>query len=303
MSTKSLSKSEIEVIAGFLKFPYTKLNTTIIQVDKLNKSYEFLKQNLQSLNNELNNLLKGKYGNYIEKYTYFVDSKFSPIKFSANVFAPVGKTHKETSYTFMLSYFLNLDEFKDYLFKALLFLINEKNMKSHFSYDKYILDNVVAEEYNEGYGRIDVVCKCKNTKELIIEAKINASERLNQTDDYFECKKDTAFAFVFLSIDGKEADNMNFTNLSWFDLSAAFYAGYNSYKLKKYNINQWDKVDFGSLEDSINGIYLQMWLSNILTHLYKIEDIDKIEKNEYSMFSLISKFINEYEKVMEALNG
>lgn len=46
-----------------------------------------------------------------------------------------------------------------------------------------------------------------------------------------------------------------------------------------------------------------MWLSNILTYLYHMKDIEKFNSNEYDMFIISARFMEKYKEVMGAING
>ena len=54
----------------------------------------------------------------------------------------------------------------------------------------------------------------------------------------------------------------------WLELAAAFYAGYNTYKFMNNKGSKWYEMMLGEKVNTYNGVYLQMWLSNILTYLY-----------------------------------
>lgn len=191
-------------------------------------------------------------------------------------------------------------EFRDKLFKSILFLLKNK--------DEYTLKKAECEVVlpNDKSCRVDVLCTCNESKdkknELVIEAKITSKEGKDQTERYYEAKKDKAFAFIYLTVDATSPECNEFQNITWLDLAAAFYAGYNSYKFIKTDEKDWHTIDFSKIEDCNDGIFFQMWISNILTYLYGLEDIENLKRNDYEMYILSARFMEKYEEIMEAIN-
>lgn len=299
MKLKGIKK---EVIQGFLEFPYQDVGNERIDMSKVRDAFEFVKNNIKNFNDEVVSYFTEYYNELIYKYKYFVTDCFSPLRSNANIFAVVNENvYKETAYTSLLRYFLRDKDFGQDLFRALLVSVDE--------YNKYILKEIHCEQYDE-IRRYDVVCICNNKEELVIEAKINTKESEGQTDDIYLWKYDDAFCFVFLTVKGDDACNENFKSLSWKKLAAALYAGYNTYRYKlEQNLNNdvdWKELDFSKTVNTNNGIYLQMWLSNIMTYLYDIEEISNgdINHNEHlSIYTKCAEFIKDYETIMEELNG
>ncbi len=281
----TMSNEEIKTVKNFIAF--------------LDNNYQFISKNLELMNKQLDETLKKVFNDYIEKYPYFKKYRFSPLKSSANIFG--NKPKKETAHTNLLGYFLKNSEFKNYLLKSMLCLIgiNEDNT----------IKDVICEATinNDKADRIDVLCICNKNidgnNEIVIEAKIHSKEMDGQTKKYYYAKQKTAFAFIYLTVEKEEPQCDKFINITWIDLVATFYAGYNSYKYSKTNEIQWHNVDFEQLEDSNDGIFFQMWLSNILTYFYYIVDIDKLEENDYEIFNNCARFMEQYHKIMESING
>lgn len=265
-----------------------------------NNIFKFVKDNLWKLNDELNKALKGTFDNDITEHPYFKEHRFSPLKSSTNIMG-YKKTTSETAYTYLLSHFLKESKFRACLFKSILFLLKID--------DKYTLKDAECEvRLDDGsLDRLDVLCICEKSKdeknELVIEAKIKSKEGKDQTQRYFEAKKQVAFGFVYLTVNETPPECDTFQNITWLDLAAAFYAGYNSYKFSKTDEKDWHKVDFSKIEDSNDGIFFQMWLSNILTYLYNIKDIEEFNSNDYNKFIISSRFMEKYKEVMGAING
>ncbi len=288
LMNKQLNDELEKIVIGFVTY--------------LDNDLKFVSDNLRELNDALNEALKETFENDIKQHSYFKEHRFSPLKSSTNVMG-YKKTTRETAYTYLLSHFLKESEFKNYLFKSILHLIGitkECELKD--------AESEVALPDGKS-GRVDVLCICEEIdesgkNELLIEAKINHKEGKDQTQRYFDAKKDKAFAFLYLTVNETTPECNEFQNIIWIDLAAAFYAGYNSYKYHYYKINEkWSEVNFGWLEDSHEGIFLQMWLSNILTYLYHMKDIEKFNSNEYDMFIISARFMEKYKEVMGAING
>ncbi|MCI6475764.1 MAG: hypothetical protein MSA07_08740 [Mucispirillum sp.] len=299
MKLKGIKK---EVIQGFLDFPYQDIGNERIDMSKVRDAFEFVKKNIETFNDEVVSYFTEYYNELINKYKYFATDCFSPLRSNANVFAAVNEdVYKETAYTSLLGYFLRDRDFGQDLFRSLLISIG--------IYDKYTLENVQCEQ-KDYIRRYDVVCICNDESKLIIEAKINAIESESQTDDIYLFNADDTFAFIYLTVDSSNACNEHFKSLSWNRLAAAFYAGYNTYRYKlEQNLNNdvyWKELDFSKTANTNNGIYLQMWLSNIMTYLYDIEEISNgdINQNEHlSIYTKCAEFIKDYENIMEELNG
>lgn len=266
----------------------------------LDEDFEFVKENLGDLNQALNEALKGTFKENIKRFSYFKEYRFSPLKSNTNVMG-YKKITSETAYTYLLSHFLRESEFRDKLFKSILFLL-----KNH---DEYTLKEAECEArlQDDSLDRLDVLCICNENEdgknELVIEAKIKSKEGKDQTERYYKAKQNKAFGFVYLTVEEATPKCKEFKNITWLDLAAAFYAGYNSYKFSKTDEKDWSTVDFSKIEDSNDGIFFQMWLSNILTHLYDIEDIEQFNDNDYNMFIMSARFMEKYKEVMEAING
>lgn len=266
----------------------------------LDKNFEFVKENLVNLNEALNKALKETFDDNIINYPYFKEYRFSPLKSNTNVMG-YKKITSETAYTYLLSHFLMESEFRDKLFKSILFLLKNK--------DEYTLKKAECEVVlpNDKSCRVDVLCTCNESKdkknELVIEAKITSKEGKDQTERYYEAKKDKAFGFVYLTVNETSPECEKFKNITWLDLAAAFYAGYNSYKFSKTDKENWHTVNFSEIEDSNDGIFFQMWISNILTYLYGLDDIEQFNDNDYNMFIISARFMEKYKEVMEAING
>lgn len=289
MADNKITKKEIRIVENFIKY--------------LASNLDFTKKNIEKLNDVLNDKLKAKFEEYMEAYIYFENYRFSPLRTNTNVLG-YRKSYQETAYTNLLGHFLKNSVFKNNLLKSLLCLIDiDKN---------YDIEDIEIEDVNceakIKSGKIDVLCMCNmaidGKKEILIEAKVDAKESKGQTEKYYKYKKNDVFAFIFLTKEETTPACKEFKNITWLDLAAAFYAGYNSYKYHDYKINkEWYKVNFGQLEDSNDGIFFQMWLSNILTYLYGLEDIKNLKSNDYEMYILSARFMEKYEDIMEAING
>lgn len=299
MKLKGIKK---EVIQGFLEFTYQDVGNERIDMSKVRDAFEFVKNNIKTFNDEVVSYFTEYYNELIDEYKYFVTDCFSPLRSNANVFAVVNENvYKETAYTSLLGYFLRDKDFGQDLFRALLVSVG--------IYDKCTLEDVKCEQ-KDYIRRYDVVCICNDGSKLIIEAKINAIESERQTDDIYYYNSYDDCYFIYLTIDGSNACNEHFESLSWNKLAAAFYAGYNTYRyglMKKLNNDiSWKGLDFSTIVNTNNGIYLQMWLSNIMTYLYNIEKISNgdINQNEHlSIYTKCAEFIKDYENIMEELNG
>ncbi len=285
MSKNKLSKSDIKTLKKFITY--------------LDNDFEFISNNLHALDKQLNTALKQSYEQYIGHYNYFKEYRFSPLKTNTNILG-YKKSSKETAYTQLLGHILKYSEFRDYLFKSILFLLNID--------DDYTLKDAECEArlQDGSLDRVDVLCICNENEdeknELIIEAKIKSKEGKDQTKRYYEAKKDKAFAFIYLTVDATSPECNEFQNITWLDLAAAFYAGYNSYKFIKTDEKDWHTIDFSKIEDCNDGIFFQMWISNILTYLYGLEDIENLKRNDYEMYILSARFMEKYEEIMEAIN-
>lgn len=265
----------------------------------LDKDFKFVKDNLSNLNGELNKAFKETFENKIKQYPYFKEHRFSPLVKHTEILL---KPTQETANTKLLTLFLKQYEFKNYLLKSLLFLIEDKYKNK----DNLTIKDAESEVPIKN-GRIDVLCTCNENidgkNQIVIEAKIGQREQDKQTMNYYKAKENEAFKFIYLTKETQMPQCNHFKNITWLDLTAAFYAGYNSYKFSKTDKENWYAVNFSEIEDSNEGIFFQMWLSNILTHLYHIEDIEQFNDNDYNMFIISARFMEKYKEVMEAING
>ncbi len=279
---------------------------------------KYLVQNLSNINDELNKKLKDKLSKYLENYNY-LNNRFSPLRKHVDI---LYKPTQETANTKLLTLFLKQYEFKNYLLKSLIYLIEDKDKNK----DKYKnKDNLTIRDAESEVpiknGRIDVLCTCNEyidgKNQIVIEAKIGQREQDKQTVNYYKAKEKTAFEFIYLTKETQMPQCEHFKNITWLDLAAAFYAGYNRYKhnknKKSFNIHsniEWKEIKFGELEDTNEGIFFQMWLSHILTHLYEVKDIDSVlkkhnilEENEYRQINQSVSFIEKYEYIMVKIYG
>lgn len=272
----------------------------------MNVNQEVMKEAVNLLENKAGSMLdkmKGfvmkDYTRYIRKYPY-LNECFAPFVRSPNIFAPLNQnTKKETAYTSMIGYFLQDKEFGQYLYRGLCCLLGLKQIKS--------MTKVVCEKVEQNYGRLDVFIESEDEKCIIIEAKVNAKESGNQLTNYseyfnkgrekYQRKKNI---LVLLTI-YDDITHRDYKNISWLELAAAFYAGYNTYKFMESRGSNWHTINLGEKVDTYNGIYLQMWLSNILSYLYEIEDINEITEIELHKYNLYNSFVDTYITIMNEI--
>lgn len=270
-----------------------------VDEEVMKNAVELLTKKANSMLAKMKGFVIKDYEAYLNKFPY-LNGCFSPFVSSPNVFAPLNQaTKKETAYTSMVGYFLQDKDFGQYLYKGLCRLIGIKQIKE--------MKSVVCEKTAKDYGRLDIFIKSKDEKNIIIEAKVTAQESGNQLKNYSDCFKEYREKYqrkqntlVLLTI-YNDIQHKDFKNIMWLELAAAFYAGYNTYKFMNNKGSKWYEMKLGEKDDTYNGVYLQMWLSNILTYLYEIDEIDEIDDTELYKYNFFNYFVKTYISIMNEI--